>query len=68
MEKRMRVSLPPRRSLLIVLPLVALLSSCSSPGAGGQKMDAATIKKIDDIAAKERAETGSPKSMTEQGR
>jgi hypothetical protein len=37
-----------------MLPLVALLCSCSGPGAGGQKNDAETIKRIDDIAAKER--------------
>lgn len=59
----MRVKFPARRSLLIVLPLVALLSSCSSPGAGGQKNDPETIKKIDDIAAKERGESGSQPGM-----
>lgn len=46
------------RVLLTAVPLAALLCSCGPQGGGAQKTDAATIKKIDEIAAQERGQAG----------
>ena len=55
MENPMRRS-QALRLVLVALPIAALLCSCTTTSRGPQKMDAETMKKVDDLAAKERGE------------
>ncbi len=58
MKKQTSLAVRLGRVFLLAAPLAALLCSCGPQSGGLQKQDAATMKKIDEIAAQERGGAG----------